>query len=55
MALSNYDTDVTDIGNKELTQLKSLADLNLHKSRVTEAGAQELRKAMPDCKIIFNK
>ena len=39
-------------GLKELVPLKGLQTLNLHDTRVTDAGVAELQKALPDCKII---
>jgi hypothetical protein len=36
---------------KELAGLKSLLSLELINTKVTAAGAAELRKALPNCKI----
>jgi internalin A len=36
------ETQVTDLGLKELTALKSLRSLSLHKTRVTDTGLKEL-------------
>jgi hypothetical protein len=43
---------VTDAGLKHLTTLKNLTELWLQETKVTEAGVQELRKALPKCFII---
>ncbi len=42
---------ITDAGLKELTGLKSLKVLFLASSKVTNAGLDELRESLPDCKI----
>jgi internalin A len=37
---------------KELVALKNLTDLGLFRTNVTDAGVNELRKALPKCKIV---
>ena len=46
---------MTDAGLKELAGLDGLVDLNLSFTLVTEAGAAELRKALPHCKVKIDK
>jgi hypothetical protein len=44
---------MTDAGLKELAALKGLQTLRVDFSpQVTDAGVQELQKALPNCKII---
>ncbi|HEV3438242.1 MAG TPA: hypothetical protein VG122_12835 [Gemmata sp.] len=45
---------MTDMGLKELAQLKKLAVLDLAVTKVTDAGVAELQKALPQCKIWRN-
>jgi hypothetical protein len=42
---------VTDAGLKELTEMKSLRYLYLGSRGVTDTGVDELKKALPDCKV----
>ena len=42
---------MTDAGLKELAELKSLQSLNLGDTQVTDAGVEDLRKALPACAI----
>ena len=42
---------MTDHGLKELASLKNLYTLDLRATQVTDAGAQELQKALPKCRI----
>ena len=42
---------LTDAGLRHLTGLIGLRKLDLRFTRVTDVGANELRKALPDCKI----
>jgi hypothetical protein len=45
---------VTDAGLKELAEIKTLKSLSLRGNKgVTAAGVEELKKALPDCKISF--
>lgn len=44
---------VTDAGFVHLVGLKKLEELQLDKTRVTEAAVAELRKALPNCRIIL--
>jgi hypothetical protein len=43
---------VTDAGLKELAPLKGLTELYLSRTKATDAGVKELKKALPECKII---
>src|SRR5438552_3649349 len=45
------ETKVTDAGLKDLAAFKSLTRLNLENSLVTDAGVEELKKALPKCTI----
>jgi hypothetical protein len=40
---------VTDAGLKHLTALEGLQTLELCYTQVTDVGAKELQKALPDC------
>jgi hypothetical protein len=42
---------VTDAGLAELKELNNLTSLNLGLTLVTETGLEELRVALPKCKI----
>ncbi len=44
-------TAITDAALKELTGLKELWGLSLTNTKVTEAGVEELKKALPKCEI----
>ena len=46
-------TDVMDAGLKELANLKSLSRLTLCETKVTDAGVEELQKALKKC-LIFH-
>ena len=35
--------------------MKTLKKLNLYHTLVTEKGLQELRTALPDCRIVFDR
>ena len=43
---------ISDAGLKELAKLKKLKFLSLVNTQVTDAGVAELRKALPNCRII---
>jgi hypothetical protein len=45
-------TAVTDAGVQDLAKLKSLKYLVVALSKMSEAGAAELRQALPDCEIV---
>jgi len=52
--LGFYDTNITDATLKELAQLKTLTLIKIYGiSKVTDAGVEELRKALPEC-IVLN-
>ena len=40
-----------DAGLLTIAGLKSLTELNLAKTKVTEAGVKEFQNALPECKI----
>ena len=42
---------VTDAGLVHLKGLKNLRELRLYGSEVTEEGADDLRQALPNCRI----
>jgi hypothetical protein len=42
---------LTDAGLEYLTRLISLRKLDLRFTQVTDDGANELRKALPDCRV----
>jgi hypothetical protein len=42
---------VTDAGLKELAGLTALQSLNLARTKVTKAGVDDLKKALPECQI----
>jgi hypothetical protein len=48
-------TKVTDEGMRDLTSLKSLRAVNLNKTGVTEEGVRQLKKALPDCRVVHSK
>jgi hypothetical protein len=43
---------VTDKGLQDLKQLKKLRTLDVTKTKVTEAGINELKAAQPDLKVL---
>ena len=43
---------ITDAGLVHLNGLTQLQDLGLQQTKVTDAGVAELKKALPDCKIV---
>ncbi|HEX7379088.1 MAG TPA: hypothetical protein VF278_18340, partial [Pirellulales bacterium] len=45
---------LTDAGLEHLTRMASLVELDIRETRVTAAGVEALRKALPDCKIHAN-
>jgi internalin A len=46
-------TQITDAGLKHLTGLKNLREFPLVDTEVTDVGVAELKKALPDCNIIW--
>lgn len=50
--LNIYGTGVTDLGLEKLSTLKSLKRIYLWKTKVTASGISELKKNMPDLKVI---
>jgi internalin A len=51
MQLHLYQTNVSDEGLKELAGLKSLWVLSVGKTKVTQAGAEKLKKELPSISI----
>jgi hypothetical protein len=49
--LGFFNVDVSDAAAKELGRSKNLKDLDFLNTKVTEAGAEELRKQLPKCEI----
>jgi serine/threonine protein kinase/Leucine-rich repeat (LRR) protein len=47
-------TAITDAGLAHLVGLNSLAELNLTKTQVTANGVEDLKKALPRCKITWD-
>lgn len=52
--LSLINTNITDVGLAKLACLANLEYLSLRKTKVSPAGVTKLRKALPDCKIVFH-
>jgi serine/threonine protein kinase/Leucine-rich repeat (LRR) protein len=50
--LSLSGTGITDAAQLKLAELKSLQELHVDNSKTTDAGLEELRKRLPDCKKI---
>jgi len=48
----SFSGTVTDVGMKELAALKNLTWLYLDRTKVKAKGLEELRKALPRCKVI---
>ena len=46
---------ITDTGVETLSALKGLKMLNLYHTLVTDAGYQALRRALPHCKIVWDR
>ena len=44
-------TQITDVGLKEVAKLQSLEKLFLERTQITDAGVAELKKALPNCGI----
>ena len=44
-------TKITDAGLAHLKNLKNLKSLSLEQTKVTREAAEQLRKAMPNCKV----
>lgn len=44
-------TNVTDAGSKHLKGMTNLESLSLYRTRITDEGVDELRRALPNCKI----
>lgn len=49
--LTLYECNITDAGVESLAQLKGLKRLAINDTKITEAGAEKLRQALPDTKI----
>jgi len=50
-----YDRHVTDEGLQHLTGLRTLEWLELSGTQLTEQGIEELRKALPNCRIDWSR
>ncbi|HEX5442302.1 MAG TPA: leucine-rich repeat domain-containing protein [Pirellulales bacterium] len=50
--LSLRDTGVSDVAVPAIATMKHLQKLDLRRSEVTEAGAERLRRALPNCKVM---
>jgi Leucine-rich repeat (LRR) protein len=46
-------TKITDVGLTALKHLRSLRDLGLHRTHVSDEGVNGLRKSIPHCKIYY--
>jgi hypothetical protein len=46
-------SSVTDAGLQELFALQSLKTVNLEDTKITLAGANALKEALPDCRILW--
>ena len=44
---------ITDAGLSKLTTLKKMRWIGLARSQVTDAGVKKLRKALPDCNVLY--
>ena len=49
-----HNDKITDAGLKDLAKLKNLTRLILSDTKITDAGAAELKKALPKCKIFHS-
>jgi hypothetical protein len=47
--------NITDAGVPAFQAMSSLKVLNLYHTLITEKGYEQIRAAMPDCKIIFDR
>ena len=45
-------TEVTDVGLKEMKDLKNLTALQFRDTKVTHVGLKELGEALPKCRIV---
>ena len=45
------DTQITDVGLKEVVKLQKLKSLKLNDTEISDEGVAELQKALPNCKI----
>ena len=46
---------MTDAGLKDLAALKKLESVNLVATKVTPEGVTALQKALPKCKVVWDK
>ena len=44
---------ITDKGLKKLTTLNKMRWIGLARSAVTDSGVKKLRKALPDCNVLY--
>ena len=54
-SVSLNDMPITDAGLRALHGMTQLQSVNVYGTRVTEAGAAELRKAIPKCNVYTGK
>ena len=47
-------TKITDAGLKDIAKLQKLKSLWLSDTNITDEGAAELRKALPNCRIVHS-
>ncbi|HMY75573.1 MAG TPA: hypothetical protein PLQ88_27380, partial [Blastocatellia bacterium] len=48
-------TDISDAGIAALQTMTTLKQLNLYHTMVTEKGHAQLKAALPDCRITFDR
>jgi hypothetical protein len=46
--------NITDAVVESLATLRTLQDLNLYHTLVTEKGHQALKQALPNCRIVYD-
>ena len=46
-------TAVTDASLATLEQLTTLKTLHISRTKITEEGAEKLKKALPNCEIVY--
>ena len=44
---------ITDAGLSKLASLENMRWIGLARSQVTDAGVKKLRKALPDCNVLY--
>jgi hypothetical protein len=51
--VSLVETKVSDAGLKHVAKFSTLTEVELHKTQVTAAGVEELRRALPGCRVTY--